>query len=135
RIPYGLEHLVDEPLGDRVADLALKRDEDVVPDIDNRQAIIIRHVGPHVRTMRAQCRAPACASACDTVEFMEMRESFRAPFLAMAWQRHARIADLVSRGDVAELRSAASELHCLSGEASMLDFKGVAEAARLAEKA
>jgi HPt (histidine-containing phosphotransfer) domain-containing protein len=66
---------------------------------------------------------------------MEMRESFRAPFVAMAWQRHARIADLVSRGDVAELRSAASELHCLSGEASMLDFKGVAEAARLAEKA
>lgn len=71
---------------------------------------------------------------CDTVESMELRESFRAPFLTMAWQRHGRIADLVNRGDLAELRSAASELHCLSGEASMLDFKEVAEAAREAEK-
>jgi HPt (histidine-containing phosphotransfer) domain-containing protein len=66
---------------------------------------------------------------------MELRESFRAPFLQMAWQRHTRIVDLVGRGDVAELRSAASELHCLSGEASMLDFRSVAELARVAEKA
>ena len=66
---------------------------------------------------------------------MEWRESFRGPFLEMAWQRHTRIADLVGRGELAELRSAASELHCLSGEASMLDFGVVAEKARLAEKA
>jgi HPt (histidine-containing phosphotransfer) domain-containing protein len=66
---------------------------------------------------------------------MEMRESFRAPFLQMAWQRHTRIADLVNRGDASELRSAASELHCLSGEASMLDFRKVADVARYAEKA
>ena len=66
---------------------------------------------------------------------MELRESFRAPFLQMAWQRHSRIADLVGRGEGSELRSAASELHCLSGEASMLDFKNVAEIARIAEKA
>lgn len=66
---------------------------------------------------------------------MELRESFRAPFLTLAWQRHTRIAELVGRGEVAELRSAASELHCLSGEASMLDFGDVAETARLAEKA
>jgi HPt (histidine-containing phosphotransfer) domain-containing protein len=66
---------------------------------------------------------------------MELRESFRAPFLAMARQRHTRILDLVRRGELAELRSAAAELHCLSGEASMLSFGGVAETARLAELA
>jgi HPt (histidine-containing phosphotransfer) domain-containing protein len=66
---------------------------------------------------------------------MKLRESFRGPFLEMAWQRQTRIADLVARGEVAELRSAASELHCLSGEASMLDFAEVAEAARRAERA
>lgn len=66
---------------------------------------------------------------------MEWRESFRKPFLDMAHQRHERIADWVSRGEDAELRSAASELHCLSGEASMLDYGDVAEAARLAEEA
>jgi HPt (histidine-containing phosphotransfer) domain-containing protein len=66
---------------------------------------------------------------------MELRESFRAPFLQTAWQRHTRIADLISRGELAELRSAASELHCLSGEASMLDFTSVAEAARDLEHA
>jgi HPt (histidine-containing phosphotransfer) domain-containing protein len=66
---------------------------------------------------------------------MELRESFRAPFLQLAWQRHSRIADLVARADSAELRSAASELHCLSGEASMLDFTTVADLARFAEKA
>ncbi|MBX3216111.1 MAG: Hpt domain-containing protein [Labilithrix sp.] len=66
---------------------------------------------------------------------MELRETFRAPFLQMAWQRHGRIAELVGRGEAAELRSAASELHCLSGEASMLAYEDVAEAARVAEKA
>ncbi|OJY28683.1 MAG: hypothetical protein BGO98_07450 [Myxococcales bacterium 68-20] len=69
------------------------------------------------------------------VSFMELQESFRAPFLQLAWQRHGRIADLVGRGDAAELRSAASELHCLSGEASMLDFGVVADLARHAEEA
>jgi HPt (histidine-containing phosphotransfer) domain-containing protein len=66
---------------------------------------------------------------------MDLRESFRAPFLAMAWQRFTRVSDLFDRGDLAEFRSAASELHCLSGEASMLDFAAVAHVARLAEKA
>lgn len=66
---------------------------------------------------------------------MELRESFRAPFLELAWQRYTRIADLVGRGELAELRSAAAELHCLSGEASMLAFGEVAEIARVAERA
>lgn len=66
---------------------------------------------------------------------MELRETFRAPFLKTAWQRHTRIADWALRGELAELRSAASELHCLSGEASMLDFVVVAEIARIAELA
>jgi HPt (histidine-containing phosphotransfer) domain-containing protein len=66
---------------------------------------------------------------------MDLRESFRGPFLEMAWQRHGRIAELVSRGEMAEIRSAASELHCLSGEASMLDFGDVADIARHAEEA
>lgn len=67
---------------------------------------------------------------------MEMRESFRGPFLEMAWKRHTRIAELVrGAADAPELRSAASELHCLSGEASMLAFNGVADVARDAELA
>jgi HPt (histidine-containing phosphotransfer) domain-containing protein len=67
---------------------------------------------------------------------MEMRESFRAPFLEMAWKRHTRIAELVGgAADAPELRSAASELHCLSGEASMLAFTKVADIARDAEVA
>lgn len=68
---------------------------------------------------------------------MEMRESFRGPFVEMARQRQRRIAELVGgQGDEApELRSAASELHCLSGEASMLDFSRVADLARAAEVA
>lgn len=66
---------------------------------------------------------------------MELRESFRGPFLQMAWQRHGRIAELVGRAEAADLRSAASELHCLSGEASMLDFGAVADLARHAEQA
>ena len=66
---------------------------------------------------------------------MELRETFRAPFLEMAWQRHGRIVELLKRDEVGELRSAASELHCLSGEASMLDFGKVADVARYAEKA
>jgi hypothetical protein len=67
---------------------------------------------------------------------MEMRESFRGPFLEMAWKRHTRIAELVNgAADAPELRSAASELHCLSGEAAMLDFGGVADVARDAEAA
>lgn len=65
---------------------------------------------------------------------MELRETFRAPFLQMAWQRHTRIVDLLAKDGGSELRSAASELHCLSGEASMLDFKNVAELARIAEQ-
>lgn len=67
---------------------------------------------------------------------MEIRESFRAPFLEMAWKRHTRIAELVGgAAESPELRSAASELHCLSGEASMLAFANVAEIARDAEAA
>lgn len=66
---------------------------------------------------------------------MELRESFRAPFLQLAWQRHGRIAELVESGEAAEHRSIASELHCLSGEASMLDFGVVAELARHGEQA
>jgi len=67
---------------------------------------------------------------------MEMRESFRAPFLEMAWKRHTRIAELVrGAAEAPELRSAASELHCLSGEASMLAFTDVADIARDAEVA
>jgi hypothetical protein len=66
---------------------------------------------------------------------MDLRESVRAPVLQMAWQRHTRIVDLLAKGEASELRSAASELHCLSGEASMLDFKQIAELARLAEVA
>ena len=65
---------------------------------------------------------------------MDLRESFRAPFLEMAWQRHTRIVDLLAKEGSSELRSAASELHCLSGEASMLDFKNVAELARIGEQ-
>ena len=65
-----------------------------------------------------------------------MRESFRAPFLEMAWKRHTRIAELVrGAAEAPELRSAASELHCLSGEASMLAFTDVADIARDAEVA
>lgn len=67
---------------------------------------------------------------------MEMRESFRAPFLEMAWKRHSRIAELVrGAAEATELRSAASELHCLSGEAAMLAFSQVADIARDAEVA
>lgn len=67
---------------------------------------------------------------------MEMRENFRAPFLEMAWKRHTRIAELVrGAAEAPELRSAASELHCLSGEASMLAFAAVADIARDAEAA
>lgn len=67
---------------------------------------------------------------------MEMRESFRAPFLEMAWKRHTRIAELVrGAAEAPEMRSAASELHCLSGEASMLAFSRVADVAREAEAA
>ena len=69
------------------------------------------------------------------MSFREFQPTFRAPYLQRAWQRHGRIADLVGRGDAAELRSAASELHCLSGEASMLDFGVVADLARHAEEA
>lgn len=66
---------------------------------------------------------------------MDLRESFRAPFLQMAWRRHERIVELVGHGEGTGLRSAASELHCLSGEASMLDFADVAALARSGEKA
>jgi HPt (histidine-containing phosphotransfer) domain-containing protein len=67
---------------------------------------------------------------------MDMRDSFRGPFLEMAWKRHTRIAELVrGAADAPELRSAASELHCLSGEASMLAFTRVADIARDAEVA
>lgn len=70
------------------------------------------------------------------VNSMELRETFRAPFLQTAWQRHERVVDLLGGDELgSELRSAASELHCLSGEASMLDFAKVADVARYAEKA
>ncbi len=65
---------------------------------------------------------------------MKLRDTFRAPFLELAWQRHRRIVD--SLADAAgELKASAAELHCLSGEASMLDYKDVAELARVGEQA
>lgn len=65
---------------------------------------------------------------------MKLRDTFRAPFLELAWQRHRRIVD--SLGSAAgELKASAAELHCLSGEASMLDYKDVAELARVGEQA
>ena len=66
---------------------------------------------------------------------MELQESFRAPFLQLAWQRHGRIAELVGRGEAAAHSAAATPQHSLSGEASMLDFGVVADLARHAEEA
>jgi HPt (histidine-containing phosphotransfer) domain-containing protein len=66
---------------------------------------------------------------------MSARESFRVPFVQTARERHARLVELVGRGESTELRAIASELHCLSGEAGMLEFGAVAEIARVAEDA
>lgn len=56
---------------------------------------------------------------------------FRAQFVEIARKRWDHIASLVDR----DLRGAASELHCLSGEASMLDFGKVSDLATVAEDA
>lgn len=56
---------------------------------------------------------------------------FRAQFVEIARKRCSHIASLVDR----DLRGAASELHCLSGEASMLDFGKVSDLATVAEDA
>jgi HPt (histidine-containing phosphotransfer) domain-containing protein len=65
----------------------------------------------------------------------EVRESFRAPFVESARKRHQRIATVLGAEEPGALRYAASELHCLSGEAHLLDFGRIAELARLAEDA
>lgn len=62
---------------------------------------------------------------------MDPRESFRAQFVEIARKRCGHIESLVDR----DLRGAASELHCLSGEASMLDFGKVSDLATVAEDA
>lgn len=46
-----------------------------------------------------------------------------------------RILELVEQRESASLKSAASELRCLAGEAMMLDFGPVADAARVGEQA
>jgi hypothetical protein len=66
---------------------------------------------------------------------MDPRESFRAAFIETAERRRDRVIELLERPDGAELRSAASELHCLSGEASMLDFARIADLSRVAGRA
>ena len=66
---------------------------------------------------------------------MSVRDSFRDAFIQTAEQRHGRVATLLEGSDGAELRAIASELHCLSGEAAMLDYARVADLARVAERA
>lgn len=56
---------------------------------------------------------------------------FRAQFVETARKRCEQVATLVDR----DLRGAASELHTLSGEASMLDFGKVSDLATVAEDA
>lgn len=65
---------------------------------------------------------------------VDARESFRKPFLETALSRYSRIEEAMSKGE-GELKPVVSELHCLSGEAAMLDFGQVADAARVAEDA
>jgi hypothetical protein len=66
---------------------------------------------------------------------VDARESFRQPFVEVARTRYARIEDVLSSGGATDLKPVASELHCLSGEAAMLDFGKVADLARVAEDA
>lgn len=82
---------------------------------------------------------------------MSVRDSFRDAFIQTAEQRHGRVATLLERvtdppqaggarqsriaDGGSELRAIASELHCLSGEAAMLDYARVADLARVAERA
>lgn len=82
------------------------------------------------------CEAPMRVAAAPWYrsEQMDVRDSFRGPFVEVARRRHGRVAELIERPDAAQLRSAASELHCLSGEAAMLDFGRVADIARQGEK-
>lgn len=67
------------------------------------------------------------------------REPFRAEFLRVARQRHARVLAYVARLNTDETawHGAAAELHVLWGEAAMLAFDQIArysEAARAAAK-
>jgi len=66
---------------------------------------------------------------------LDPRETFRASFVDTAKRRFQRITSLLERAESVELRSAASELRCLAGEAMMLDYGAVADAARVAEQA
>jgi len=65
---------------------------------------------------------------------MDLRESFRGPFVTSARDRQRRISELIETCDATALRFVASELHCMSGEAGMLDFGRVADLARIAER-
>jgi HPt (histidine-containing phosphotransfer) domain-containing protein len=62
---------------------------------------------------------------------MDPREMFRAQFVETARRRCDQVESVLER----DLRAAASELHCLSGEASMLDFGRVSDLATVAEQA
>lgn len=66
---------------------------------------------------------------------MDVRESFRKPFVDTALSRYARIEEALASSQETELKPVVSELHCLSGEAAMLDFGQVADVARVAEDA
>src|SRR5262245_4752989 len=69
------------------------------------------------------------------MDLRSMRDSFRPAFVETARKRRERILELLMQPEGAGLRGVASELHCLSGEASMLDFARVADLARVAEHA
>jgi HPt (histidine-containing phosphotransfer) domain-containing protein len=62
---------------------------------------------------------------------MDPREMFRAQFVETARRRCEHVGNVLER----DPRAAASELHCLSGEASMLDFGKVSDLASVAEQA
>jgi HPt (histidine-containing phosphotransfer) domain-containing protein len=62
---------------------------------------------------------------------MDPREMFRTQFVETARTRCAQVGSVIERDQGA----AASELHCLSGEASMLDFGKVSDLASVAEQA
>lgn len=61
-----------------------------------------------------------------------MRDSFRSAFIDTARKRRERVLHLMQDPE-GGLRAVASELHCLSGEASMLDFGRIADLCRVAE--
>lgn len=67
---------------------------------------------------------------------MSLEEKFRARFVATATERLARVARTLEtrRGDPA-LDEVASELHALSGEASLLGAAEIADLSREAERA